>query len=65
MAKAALVKRARIAVDPFIKFGQPVITRKALSTSISIGRIDAGESLKAVGDDYDLDMNEVEMGHLI
>lgn len=53
-----------IAIDPSIKFGRPVIIRKAISTAIIIDRIDAGESLKAVADDYDLDMNEVEMAIL-
>ncbi len=56
--------KKQIAIDPFIKFGRPVIIRKAISTAIIIDRIDAGESLKAVADDYDLDMNEVEMAIL-
>jgi uncharacterized protein (DUF433 family) len=56
--------KKQIAIDPCIKFGRPVIIRKAISTSIIIDRIDAGESLKAVADDYDLDMNEIEMAIL-
>jgi uncharacterized protein (DUF433 family) len=50
-----------IAIDPFIKFGRPVIIRKAISTSVVVDRIDAGESLEAVADDYDLEVNELEM----
>jgi len=53
-----------IAIDPLIKFGRPVIMRKAISTASIVDRIDAGESLKAVADDYDLDMNEIEMAIL-
>ena len=56
--------RKVIAIDPLIKFGRPVIMRKAVSTSILVERIDAGESLKAVADDYDLEMNEIEMAIL-
>jgi len=53
-----------IAIDPLIKFGRPVIIRKAISTSSIVDRIDVGESLKAVADDYDLDVNEIEMAIL-
>lgn len=53
-----------IAIDPAIKFGRPVIMHKGVSTSILADRIDAGESLAAVADDYDLDVCEVEMAIL-
>jgi len=53
-----------IAIDPLIKFGRPVIMRKAVSTLGIVDRIDAGESLKAVADDYDLDLDEIEMAIL-
>ncbi len=53
-----------IAIDPLIKFGQPVIIRKAISISTIVNRIDAGESPKMVADDYDLEMNEIEMAIL-
>lgn len=53
-----------IAIDPLVKFGRPVIMRKAVSTASIVDRIDAGESLVAVADDYDLEVNEVEMAVL-
>lgn len=53
-----------IAIDPLIKFGRPVIIRKAIATASIVDRIDAGESLKAVADDYDLEVNEIEMAIL-
>jgi len=53
-----------IAIDPLIKFGRPVILRKGISTSSIVDRIDIGESLKAVADDYDLDMTKIEMAVL-
>lgn len=53
-----------IAIDPLIKFGRPVIVRKAVSTASIVDRIDAGESLVAVADDYDLEVNEIEMAVL-
>lgn len=54
----------QIAIDPSIRFGRPVIMRKAISTAIIIDRIDAGETLRAVADDYDLEVNEVELAIL-
>lgn len=53
-----------IAIDPAIKFGRPIIVRKGISTAIVVDRIDAGESLYVVADDYDLDVSEVEMAAL-
>jgi len=57
-------KQKLIAIDPSIKFGRPFIIRKGISTSVLVDRIDAGESTEAVADDYDLDVNEVEMAIL-
>lgn len=53
-----------IVIDPSIKFGRPFIIRKGISTSILVDRIDAGESAEAVADDYELDVDEVEMAIL-
>lgn len=50
-----------IVIDPSIKFGRPVISRKSISTSIIVDRIDAGESIKEIAKDYDLKVDEVEM----
>ncbi len=47
-----------------MKFGRPFISTKGISTSILVDRIDAGESTDAIADDYELDVNEVEMAIL-
>ena len=57
-------KQKVIAIDTSIKFGRPFLIRKGISTSILVDRIDAGESAEAVADDYELDVNEVEMAIL-
>jgi uncharacterized protein (DUF433 family) len=49
-----------IVIDPRIAFGRPVVARKAITTSAIAERIDAGESVKDVADDYDLGPSEVE-----
>ena len=49
-----------IAIDPAIAFGRPVVLRAGVSTSAIAGRIDAGETLEALADDYGLKPAEIE-----
>lgn len=49
-----------IAIDPDIAFGRPVLQRRGVSTRVIVDRIDAGETLQAVAEDYDLEPAEVE-----
>lgn len=49
-----------IAIDPQIAFGRPVVLRMGISTSAIAERIDAGETLDALADDYDLTRSEIE-----
>lgn len=49
-----------IAIDPRIAFGRPVVERKGISTSAIAERIDAGESVEDVAEDYELRPSEVE-----
>lgn len=51
----------KIAIDPFTRFGQPIIWRKSISTSAIVDRIDAGESIEFVADDYGLSPDEVRL----
>ncbi len=51
--------RKIIVIDPFISFGRPVISSKKISTSVIADRVDAGESVDSVADDYDLGQTEV------
>ena len=49
-----------IAIDPDIAFGRPVVIRAGVSTEAIAGRIDAGETVKALAEDYDLRPEEIE-----
>lgn len=49
-----------IAIDPLIAFGRPIILRKGVSTSAIADRIDAGETVDDLAQDYDLQPREVE-----
>lgn len=49
-----------IAIDPAIAFGRPVVLRAGVSTAAIAGRIDAGETVSALTQDYDLSAAEIE-----
>lgn len=49
-----------IVIDPSISFGRPVIRRMAISTEAIADRIDAGEAIKDIANDYELTTEEIE-----
>ena len=51
--------RKIIVIDPFISFGRPVINSRKISTSVIADRVDAGESVESVADDYGLEEPEI------
>lgn len=53
-----------IAIDPEIAFGRPVVLRMGISTGAIAARIDAGESVDALAEDYDLRPEEIEQAVL-
>lgn len=53
-----------IAIDPHIAFGRPIVQRVGVSTSAIADRIDAGETVQAIAEDYDLSPEEVEQAVL-
>ena len=53
-----------IAIDPKIAFGRPVVLRAGVSTGVIVDRIDAGESVSDLADDYGLSAEEVEQAVL-
>jgi uncharacterized protein (DUF433 family) len=53
-----------IVIDPRIAFGRPVVQRKAISTSVIVERIDAGESVRDIAADYELEPPEIEQAIL-
>lgn len=53
-----------IAIDPRVAFGRPVIRRLGISTAAIADRLDAGESVDALAEDYDLSRDEIEQAVL-
>ena len=53
-----------IAIDPRVAFGRPVVRSRGISTAAIADRIDAGESVDALADDYDLSRDEIEQAVL-
>jgi len=49
-----------VVIDPSVSFGRPTITRKGISTQALVNRIDAGEEVDALAEDYGLTHDEVE-----
>jgi uncharacterized protein (DUF433 family) len=49
-----------IAIDPSIGFGRPVVVRAGVSTRAIADRIDAGETVADLAEDYDLKPEEIE-----
>ena len=49
-----------IAIDPKIAFGRPIVLKKGIATEAVTARIDAGETIAALAEDYDLEPQEVE-----
>jgi uncharacterized protein (DUF433 family) len=54
----------RIAIDPNIAFGRPIVRRAGVSTAAIADRIDAGETVAALAEDYDLSTEEIEQAVL-
>ena len=54
----------RIAIDPQIAFGRPIVQRVAVSTGAIAERIDAGETVGEVAADYGLQPDEVSQAVL-
>jgi uncharacterized protein (DUF433 family) len=50
----------KIAIDPTLAFGRPIVLSRAISTSAIAERIDAGEAVDEVAADYELDRSDVE-----
>jgi len=53
-----------IAIDPHVAFGRPIVRRAGISTAAIADRIDAGETVEALADDYDLSRDEIEQAVL-
>lgn len=49
-----------IAIDPTIAFGRPIVLRAGVSTNVIAERLDAGESVADLEEDYGLTASEIE-----
>lgn len=49
-----------IVIDPRIAFGRPVTIRNSISTATIVDRIDAGESMEELAEDYDLKPEDIQ-----
>ena len=59
-ASEAATPDRHIAIDPNIAFGRPVLLSKGISTGAIADRIDAGESVNDLAEDYGLSPAEIE-----
>ena len=50
----------RIVIDPRIGFGRPVIHPEGISTAVIVARVDAGELLEIIAEDYNLNVKAIE-----
>jgi uncharacterized protein (DUF433 family) len=65
MASAETGERApAVAIDPTIAFGRPVVFRRGVSTAAIVERLDAGESVDELAEDYGLERDEIEQAAL-
>lgn len=49
-----------IRINPFVSFGRATVKTRPISTQAIVSRIDAGEELKFVAEDYEIKREEVE-----
>jgi uncharacterized protein (DUF433 family) len=64
LASSAAIDARPIAIDPKIAFGRPIVSRKSISTRAIADRLDAGESVEDLADDYELQPEEIEQAVL-
>jgi len=49
-----------ISISPYVSFGRPIVSRAGITTGAIRARIDAGESLEHVAEDYGLSRQEID-----
>jgi uncharacterized protein (DUF433 family) len=60
ISRTAETTERPIAIDPQIAFGRPIVASRGISTRTIADRIDAGESIDELAEDYGLEPREVE-----
>jgi uncharacterized protein (DUF433 family) len=56
----ANAEKRPITIAANVAFGRPVLVNSSVATATIAGRIDAGESVENIADDYDLSVEEIE-----
>ncbi len=51
---------AKIMIDPRVSFGRPVVKPGGISTAIIVARVDAGETLQELAEDYKIDQEVIK-----
>ncbi|PIQ63946.1 MAG: hypothetical protein COV99_00030 [Bacteroidetes bacterium CG12_big_fil_rev_8_21_14_0_65_60_17] len=52
-------RRKTIVIDPQVSFGKPTISNKGITTAALVSRVDAGESVEELAEDYNLEQKEI------
>jgi len=60
LSSETLTEARPIVIDPAVAFVRPIVVSRGVTTAVIAGRIDAGESVEAVADDYDLSPADIE-----
>ena len=60
LADEAMDGPRRIVIDPTLSFGRPVLARHRITVSALAERINAGETVDFVADDYGLEISEIQ-----
>ena len=47
-------------IDPRVSFGRPTAAGSGISTAALVDRVDAGEDIQTLADDYRLDVAQIE-----
>lgn len=55
----------KIAIDPRVSFGRPVVVSRGVSIAAIVGRIDAGELIADISADYDLSQEDEDIEHAV
>lgn len=49
-----------VMISPTVSFGRPIVASRGIRTSSIVGRINAGEKLEDIAQDYELERSEIE-----
>ena len=53
-------ERKTVVIDPRVSFGRPTVAGHGVTTSVLVRRVDAGESIEDLADDYGMPQQDIE-----